>query len=689
MEDSKQKRKGKRQFSIRFKWITFICLATVLAVGVSFAFNYWTISKILTEDNTTYGKSNVKSTAALINLNLQNYQDSINQLADILTVDLNDKSPIKNIEKKIAAYQAKQETLLAVYYMDFTTGKLHISPQIDMDIDVRDTQTYERLKANPKTQWMDVYEDKDQHKIMTSIVAPVLQNGKMIGAIGYDIDLSTIGAVRKIIEADTKTKLIILDSNGFIVSSFIKDADGKNINPAKSGSEEGVEDLLSGKKFTQTFGWIENVYKKSGDVSHDFTWKGKEYSGEITTISGLNWKVLSFTPKEIFVAKIKDFQHSGIIAVLLGLVVGGICAIFLAERLKKLIMNFQKVIEKTAQGDLVTEISMHSNDEIGEFSRSYNEMLGHMNGLIKKVEGNAASIEQATNGLSIIAKEHDTAIKEVSRAIEEIALGAGSQSEQINKGTNAVLDLSREIEELSKQSTTIEQEVDEASERIKSGNEQVENLEASYQKLEGAFEQVTNMVAQLNEKSQSISNVTDAIARIAEQTNLLSLNASIEAARAGEHGRGFSVVANEVRVLAEESKKATENIKSIINSVLEGTNSLVTVMGETNQISAEQKGAVNTVSQSIDKLTDSLNKIMLSVKDEASSIDSIQEQKDVVVRMIEEISSVSQQTSAATEEIAAAMEEQAATTNVVAQHASQLAELVEDLNTAVGKFQTE
>lgn len=677
----------KKRLSIRVKWIFLICTSILIALVGTVLFTHYTVSGILQKDNTSANKENARNAAAQVNLNLKSYENSLEQLAELTAANMKTANSMPLIDKSIEALQKNNKTLISVYFMDFHTGKLHISPYVEFNKDVRETRTYKDLTKKTKTIWMDVYKDTVSNKIMTSVVTPVLSDGKMVGAVGYDIDLSSIGAARQNIENESNGKLVILDAQGFIVSSFMKNTDGKNMNPVKSGSVEGVTDLLSNAKtFKSKFGWVEGIYKNSNSRSQSFSWQGKDYSGQITTIPSLNWKVLSFKPNEIFAEKMNQIRNTGIFSILIGLLLGAVIAVLLAEKLKKMIAGFQSVLKKTSEGDLVTEMNVPSNDEMGDLAKSYNDMLGNIRRLIQKVDDNVKSVNQATSGLKVIANENSAAISEVSRSIEEIAAGAGNQSEEIERGSNAVHELSSEIEELIKQSASIELVVGDAASQIKMGNEQVNNLEESYRKLEAAFDQVTGMISQLDDKSKSISKVSYAISQIAEQTNLLSLNASIEAARAGEHGKGFSVVANEVRNLAEESKKAANDIQVIINSVLKDTKELVNVMAETNQISFEQKGAVTTVSTSINQMTASLNKMMQSVEEETASISMIQVQKETVVRMIEEVSAVSQQTTASSEEIAAAMEEQAASSSEVAQYTTQLTDMIGELKHAVAEF---
>jgi methyl-accepting chemotaxis protein len=678
-----------RRLSIRTKWILFICAAVFIALAGTAIFNYFTISTILEEDNITSNKSNAKNVAAQVSLNLENYENSLEQLAGLVTNQSN-QGDLAGIEGNIEAIQKQNPSLISVYFMDGNTGKLHITPFMEYDKDVRETRTFKELSATPQTLWMDVYKDTSTNKIMTSVVTPIMKGGKLTGALGYDIELSKIGQAREQIEEYSKNDLIILDASGFIVSSFIKDADGKNMNPLKSGTADGVEDLLQDKqKFSKEFNWVSELYKQNKDTSRDFTWEGKEYSGQTAQIPELNWKVISLTPKEIFLGKINSVKQTGIISIVIGLLIGLLIALYLAGKLKVIISTMQEVLAKTAKGDLVSELRISSNDEIGDLSKSYNQMLANMRGLISKVNEKVIHVNQATLRLTEIANENGVSIAEVSRAVEEIAVGASNQSEEVENGSKSIFELGKEIEGLGLQSNQIEGIVGQSTEQIENGKLQIGNLESSYRKLEMAFEKVTAMIVSLDQKSKSISDVTQTISQIAEQTNLLSLNASIEAARAGEHGKGFSVVANEVRNLAEESKRAANNIHHIIISVLNDTNELVDVITDTNKISDEQKDAVTTVSNFFTLITESLSTMMKSVAEESKSIKNLEQQKEVVIRMIEEISAVSQETSASSEEIASAMEQQAGSSNEMTKYTVELEKLTRELVNEMDDFEIE
>ncbi|MCK1991987.1 methyl-accepting chemotaxis protein [Peribacillus muralis] len=683
-----KKEKVKRRISIRVKWLVFICLSVFLAIIVAVSIMGVKVTSIFKEDSISLNKSSAQNAATQINLSMATYENSLEQLSRLIANQVSSGDSIKDIRKTIEAFQKNNGDLISVYYMNGKDGTLHASPEMEFNQDARETKTYTELTERPETKWMDVYKDTTSGTVMTSVVTPVLVDGKMAGALGYDIDLSTIGKMRSNIEKDSTSSLVILDSQGFIVSSFMKDMDGKNMNPEKSGMEEGVEDLIADTdRFDSEFKWVADMYNGETKANQSLTLGDEDFTGEVSAVPEVNWKVVALTPDKILQSKLDDMIKIVLISSILGLLFGTICALYLAGRLTKIMGDFKKVIEKTANGDLVTELAINSNDEIGDLSKSYNSMLGKLRGLVAKVNGNAESVTNANAGLSQIAAENSSAITDVSRAIDEIASGASNQSEQVEHGASTIQVLSNEIDGLSKQSRETQSVLELASEKIESGKQQVSGLETSYQKLELAFTAVTDMSLRLVEKSKTISDVTNAISKISEQTNLLSLNASIEAARAGESGKGFAVVANEVRSLADDSKEATKNIQVIIQSILSDTEELLKTTNETNQISKDQKNAVITVSEAMKELEDSVGRISNSIQEETRSIESINQQKETVVQVIEEITAVSQQTTASSEEIASSMEEQAASSNELAQYTRQLTQLINDLETTLGEFQ--
>lgn len=676
--------------SLRLKWMALISAAVFIALLGSTAMLFFTV-KISLEN--TFSENNavqVESAARTVRMLTEQYQKSVEQLAgSIEMASLHSDNPDAAIGFLLETAKAKDPSLQGVYFISAETGKLHRSPAIDMQGDARETPMYKLALEKKETVWTDVRQDELTGKMTVSVMTPVMAGGQLYGVAGFDMDLNGIGALRESNEMFGRNKLIIYDSRGLIVSSFMRGMDGRNIDPNASGSAAGAEDVLADKeRMKKEFGWVQEV--ADGKRSKiDFTWDGVHYNGEVSFVYSMNWSIVSFVDKEKLNENLAGFVVTSVIALAIGLCIGALAAYYIATGLLKVINKLRSTISRTAQGDLVAEFDYKKRDELGMLADSYNAMLGSIRALIQRVHAGVGTVEQTANRVSGISNDNVAAGVEVARATEEIALGAANTSSEIEKSSEAVHQLSQRIGTLIAQSGEMEHVLADSSRHIESGNDQVKHLEESYTRLEQAFLQVSRLVDDLNKQSQSISSVTKAIFEIAEQTNILSINASIEAARAGEHGRGFAVVANEVRSLAEQAKQSAKNIQETISGMLSQTGRLVAVVGDTNAVNQTQKQAVTQVSMAMRNMNDSLGKMQRHVQGELHTIRSVEHLKEAVVASIQSILAVSEQTTASTQEIASSVDMQTDSLKEVSGHANRLVELVSELKDAVSKFKVD
>ena len=663
-----------------------ISLAMVIAVGVTVLFSQLNVRNILDEENSKSSSNNVKNAVDEVSLSLQNYEKNLLQFGQVVETILdNEQVDYAQIDKITNKLKEQNSDYLAVYFMDFKSGKLHVTPEINFAFDVRNSTTYKNLTANPNIQWVDVYLDEGTNKLMTSVIAPVFKDEQLVGAVGYDIDFSTIDAIRNNVEERSSSKLMIVDPNGLIISSFIEDGDGKNINAENSGKIEGVSDLVEASELSTQFKWLSDV--NNGDnIINQFEWNSVEYTGEVQTMEKNNWQIISLTDANIFKEKLKDFTVTAWISLAIGLLIGCLFAYIMARKLVGIFDKFKKVFEKTANGDFISRFETNSNDEIADLANHYNKMLEQVRELIGQVNENTNKIQHSSNSLAIIAKENEQALNNVSNSIEEIAINTGTQAEKMQEGSTAIQVLADGIESIELKSQQMVDGAEAALSEVHTSINKVQQLEQSYANLERAFNEVTSVTNNLDEKTKSISHVTNVIAQITEQTNLLALNASIEAARAGEHGKGFAVVADEVRSLAESSKAATTNIQQIILSILEDTQQLVQVMKQTNEISEDQKMAVETVDKAIKQLSDTLENMKVSISNTMENVSTMQQQKNVVLSSITMVNEMTTEVTAETQEIASSIEEQTSATSEVTVHATHLTDQVKKLTDSVSKF---
>lgn len=324
---------------------------------------------------------------------------------------------------------------------------------------------------------------------------------------------------------------------------------------------------------------------------------------------------------------------------------GVVVAVIIAGQIAKPLQQVQQVVEAVAEGDLTQTSQVHSNDEIGRVATALNatvENLRHVIGLVA----------DSTNELAGTSQQMAAASEEVSASIEEVA----STTNQFSSA----------LDVMNKNSQSLGETADNISKQALQGEDAIEDIVKQMNGLRDNTQHLSDDITKLGTLSNEVGKIVDVISAIADQTNLLALNAAIEAARAGEHGRGFAVVADEVRKLAEQSSAATSEITSLISQIQGGISSTVSGMDHsTNQATHAM--------DSVDKSGQILRSILRAVEG--------------IVGQVQEISALIEQTNSGGHEIASATEEQAASIQQVSNSAQDLTDMGAKLQELVGHFE--
>ena len=365
-------------------------------------------------------------------------------------------------------------------------------------------------------------------------------------------------------------------------------------------------------------------------------------------------------PLEKLDQQVAGFMGSGLMATVPLVIVAGLGFIFLLRRMMgKPIAAIVGAVQEIADGKLKTRLEIKSNDELGKLSTAVNTMTENLAEVIGEVQGSANEVAGAAT--------------EIASGAEQMAAGMEEQRRQTSQVSAAVEEMSTSVSEVAEKSTGAARKSDDGGEQAVKGGEIVQETIAGMNAISEQVNESVGAVGELGRRSGQIGEIIDVINDIADQTNLLALNAAIEAARAGEHGRGFAVVADEVRKLAERTTKATEEVADSIKAIQDETSKAVERM-------EAGKGRVDEGVQLAQQAGSALELIVSGAKEMAPMIQGI-------AAAAEEQSSAANEISSNVERINAVTNESADGVNQVAQAAGTLSQKAETLQGLVRRFE--
>lgn len=380
------------------------------------------------------------------------------------------------------------------------------------------------------------------------------------------------------------------------------------------------------------------------------------------------------------------------IFIVVGLIVFGLMAIALyisSNTLIKAIYRLKEKMQVIASGDLTISTineNYKRNDEIAQMGIAMDNMINNMREIIASVKDKSRDLSISSNSLSATSEEMASSSQELARTMQQVAAGASTQANDLQDIVNLMGRLTNNIENVYKELQNVKNETNTTTDRANHGKKEMDKLVKSIEEIRNAFEVVVTKVSNLTNSVKQISNITDVITSISEQTNLLALNAAIEAARAGEAGRGFAVVADEVRKLAEESKKSTSEIIELVESIQLDTEEVINTSNEVESFIKSQTSSVENTVGAFAEILESIEKIAPLMNRTYEAMDEIVESKDEVLSKLETVSAITQENSAASEEVAASSEELSASSEEVAATAQNLNTMAKDLDEIVSKF---
>ena len=464
------------------------------------------------------------------------------------------------------------------------------------------------------------------------------------------------------------------------IMTSAKDRDGNRILGSPAG-EIIVEKVLKGGENyfsssvsldgTLNYGYYIPVYQKGTDSEPiGMIFAGVDKQAKDNTINGIILMVLL----------------SVIFVMAACIVIAVIMSVSITRSLQKGISEVQKVADGEL-GSPIEEKLLKRNDEVGDLAKAIDTLQKALQNIVSKIAQSTDNIKMAANELGVTAKDTNYTMKQVEDAVSSISENITEQAKSTKTTTDNIVLMGDQIGRTSEEVGLLNQNADVMRKSSEQASYTIQQLRQINDKVKESINTITRQTNLTNESAQKIQAAIGIISSIAEETNLLSLNASIEAARAGESGRGFAVVASQIQKLAEQSNSSSCEIEEITNTLISNSDEAVEIMRQVHEIIDSQSQNMSDTEKIVSEVMDGINTSLEKIEKIEYATEQLESSRNRIVETVEGLSDIAEQNAASTEETFAQTSQVSNTFEQIEAKADQLKQIADELSGIMQHFQ--
>ena len=478
-------------------------------------------------------------------------------------------------------------------------------------------------------------------------------------------DIATIDADYKAINT------MVEEYEALSLSSIEKN----NLNEFKTDSEKYYSQIKDLEKGNKLYGIDLEKFNQLGMEMQLFL-------NNLVTYSSNTASNLYNDNVNLYVRSTKVFFITFIIGFILMMLVSSSIILVIRKSIKEIISDLDNV----SLGDFSIKIDSNYNNEFGKMKKSLGKTILNISKMIKEVKNSTNVVNLQATSLLGASDEMSSSALEINSAVQEVATAATDQSSNLINVNTSLDKFAYSLDQIVSSINDVNSNIHNINAMAEESNSKLRFLFDSINDVNESFDTVRTKVVDLDNHVEEVNNITNIINSIAEQTNLLALNAAIESARAGEVGRGFSVVADEIRKLAEQSKVSASNISELILNINKEAQVAVKTTDLGKNSLNNQSTLIEDSIKSFALIFNAINTILPRVDNIKKSIDDINVEKDIIVSKTLDISGVSEENAASAEEISASIQQINISFGDVATSAQTLSDLTNSMMNEVDKF---